>query len=101
MTTSPIMVILGIVLIIGGLLYPFLVLWQLNRRLSGKDAEIDRSLIVTLVLAGLAPLMAALAGLWLIFPQARGSLVFTGAMLASAVLLVATLIAGWYINRKK
>ena len=93
------LVIIDLVLIIFGLAYPFIVLWRLNRQLSGKEAVVNRQLVITLVLAGLVPLMAVLTGFWLMTPIARTSLVYMGALMATGLLLVGTLMAGWYINR--
>ena len=51
------------------------------------------------MLAGLVPLMSVLTGFWLMTPVARTSLVYMGALMATGLLLVGTLMAGWYINR--
>ncbi len=91
--------IFGLVLIVFGLAYPFIVLWRLNRQLSGAEPVVNRQLVITMVLAGLVPLMAVLTGFWLMTPRARSSLFFMGALLATGILLIATLMAGWYINR--
>lgn len=91
--------VIGLALVIFGLVYPFIVLWRLNRQLSGQEAIVSRQLVLTLVLAGLVPLMTVLAGFWLMTPRARSSLVFLGALLAAGFLLIATLLAGWYFNR--
>ena len=100
-TASPWMVALGLALILFGLIYPFIVLWRLNRQLSGSEAVINRQLAITLALAALVPLTTVLAGFWLIVPSARESLVFTAALFGSGLALVATLLAGWWINRKQ
>ena len=97
--SNTLLVVIGLVLIIFGLAYPFIVLWRLNRQLSGKEAVVNKQLIITLVLAGLVPMMAVLTGFWLMTPRARTSLVYMGALMATGLLLVATLMAGWYINR--
>lgn len=93
--------LIGLALVIFGLTYPFVVLWRLNRQLSGQEAIVTRQLALTLVLAGLVPLMAVLAGFWLMTPRARDSLVYMGALLATGVLLIAALLAGWYISRRQ
>jgi hypothetical protein len=100
-TASPFLVAVGLGLIVVGLVYPFVVLWRLNRQLSGSEAVLNRQLAVTLGLAALVPLTAVLAGFWLLVPAARASLVFTGALFGSGVALVATLLAGWWINRQR
>ncbi|MCB0200631.1 MAG: hypothetical protein KDI03_11245 [Anaerolineae bacterium] len=95
------LIVIGLTLIVFGLAYPFIVLWRLNRQLSGKEAVVNSQLVITLVLAGLVPLMAVLTGFWLMTPRARASLFYLGALLATGVLLICTLLAGWYINRKR
>ncbi|MEZ4768011.1 MAG: hypothetical protein R2844_06230 [Caldilineales bacterium] len=97
--SNTLFLVIGLVLIVFGLAYPFIVLWRLNRQLSGKEAVVNSQLVITLLLAGLVPLMAVLTGFWLMTPRARVSLVYMGALLATGILLVATLMAGWYINR--
>ena len=97
--SNALLVVTGLILIVFGLAYPFIVLWRLNRQLSGKEAAVNRQLIITLVLAGLVPMMAVLIGFWLMTPRARTSLVYMGALLATGIMLVITLLAGWYINR--
>lgn len=97
--SNALLVVIGLILIVFGLAYPFIVLWRLNRQLSGKEAAVNRQLIITLVLAGLVPMMAVLTGFWLMTPRARTSLVYMGALLATGIMLVITLLAGWYINR--
>ena len=97
--SNVVLVVIGLVLVVFGLAYPFIVLWRLNRQLSGKEAVVNRQLVITLVLAGLVPLMAVLTGFWLMTPIARTSLVYMGALMATGLLLVGTLMAGWYINR--
>ena len=97
--SNGVMIAIGLVLIVIGLAYPFIVLWRLNRQLSGDEVVVNSQLVITLVLAGLVPLMAVLTGFWLMTPRARTSLVYMGALLATGILLIATLMAGWYINR--
>lgn len=97
--SNALLVVFGLILIVFGLAYPFIVLWRLNRQLSGKEAAVSKQLIITLVLAGLVPMMAVLTGFWLMTPRARTSLVYMGALLATGILLVGALLAGWYINR--
>lgn len=98
---SAVLVIIGLALIVFGLAYPFIVLWRLNRQLSGKEAVVSSQLVITLILAGLVPMMAVLTGFWLMTPRARASLFYMGALLATGILLIGTLMAGWYINRGK
>jgi len=94
MNASPLLVILAILLILVGLTYPFFVLWRLNKQLSGQEAPVNHQLIVTIVLAALVPLTCVLAGFWLVAPQARGSLVYTGALLASVLMLLVAVVVG-------
>ena len=91
--SNVVLVVIGLVLVVFGLAYPFIVLWRLNRQLSGKEAVVNRQLVITLVLAGLVPLMAVLTGFWLMTPIARASLVYMGALMATGLLLVGTLLA--------
>lgn len=100
-TPSPFTLVLGLGLIIVGLAYPFVVLWRLNRQLSGAEAPANRQLAITLALTALVPLTTVLAGFWILVPAARASLLFTGALFGSGLALVATLLAGWWINRKQ
>jgi hypothetical protein len=101
MTSSPATLILGLGLIVIGLVYPFVVLWRLNRQLGGAEAPANRQLAVTLALTALVPLTAVLAGFWLLVPAARSSLLFTGALFGSGIGLVAVLLLGWWISREK
>lgn len=98
---TPLALILGLSLIVLGLVYPFFVLWRLNRQLSGKDVPANRQLAVTLALVALVPLTAVLAGFWMLVQPARNSLVFSGALFGSGIFLVAALLVGWWINRQK
>ena len=91
--------IAGLSLILIGLVYPFVVLWRLNRQLGGEEVTANRQLAVTLALAALVPLTAVLAGFWILVPAARSSLTFTAILFGSGIALVVTLLAGWYIHR--
>lgn len=99
MSASPLFLIVGIFFILVGLTYPFLVLWRLNRQLSGKEAPATRQLALTIALTALVPITAVLAGFWLIVPTARGSLFYASVLAGSALALVVTLLIGWRINR--
>ena len=98
-TGSPLMVALGLALILIGLIYPFVVLWRLNRQLSGSEAVVNRQLAITLALAALVPLTTVLAGFWLIVPAARNSVAFTAVLFGSGIALVITLLLAARINR--
>lgn len=100
-TSSPATLFLGLGLILVGLIYPFVVLWRLNRQLGGAEAPANRQLAITLALAALVPLTAVLAGFWLLVPAARASLVFAGALFGSGIGLVVVLLAGWWVNRSR
>jgi hypothetical protein len=91
--------VFGFALIIFGLSYPLLTLWQLNRQMNSGGLPARPQLIFVLTLSAVWPLTAVLAGFWLINAHARGSLAYNGALGASIVLLLITLIAGWWINR--
>jgi K+-transporting ATPase c subunit len=92
--------IFGFALILFGLSYPLLVLWQLNRQMSRGDLPPRPQLVITLVLSALWPLTAVLAGFWLLSEQAQSSLVYNGALAACIVMLLITLIANWRLNRR-
>ncbi len=96
---TPLALITGLSLILIGLVYPFVVLWRLNRQLSGEEVTANRQLAVTLALAALVPLTAVLAGFWILVPAARSSLTFTAILFGSGIALVVTLLAGWWIHR--
>jgi hypothetical protein len=98
---TPLALIAGLTLILIGLVYPFIVLWRLNRQLGGEEVTANRQLAVTLALAALVPLTAVLAGFWILVPAARSSLTFTAILFGSGIALVATLLAGWWINRER
>ena len=91
-TASPALLVAGIFLILLGLTYPLWTLWQLNRRLAGKEAPASRELAITLALTALIPLTTVLAGFWLIVPQARGSTLYTATLFGSGIALVVTLL---------
>ena len=100
-TVSPVLLIAGIFLILLGLTYPLWTLWQLNRRLAGKEAPASRELALTLALTALVPLTAVLAGFWLIVPQARGSVFYTATLFGSGIALVVALLLAWRRARKQ
>ncbi len=92
--------VFGLALIIFGLSYPLLTLWQLNRQMNRSGLPDPPQLLHALTLSAVWPLTAVLAGFWLINERARGSLAYNGALLAAIILLVITLVAGWWINRR-
>ncbi|MER2598888.1 MAG: hypothetical protein ABTQ73_05165 [Caldilineales bacterium] len=94
-SVSPVLLIAGIFLILLGLSYPLWTLWQLNRRLAGKEAPPSRELAFTLALTALIPLTTVLAGFWLIVAQARSSTAYTATLFGSGIALVATLLLAW------
>ena len=100
-TPTPLALFAGLSLILIGLVYPFVVLWRLNRQLGGEEVTANRQLAVTLALAALVPLTAVLAGFWILVPAARSSLAFTAILFGSGFALVVTLLAGWWINRRQ
>lgn len=89
----------GFALILFGLSYPLLVLWQLNRQMTREGLPPRRQLTVVLVLSALWPLTTVLAGFWLLNERAKQSLVYLGALVASAIMLLITLLISWRINR--
>lgn len=91
--------IFGFALILFGLSYPLLTLWQLNRQMSREGLPPRQQLVVALVLSALWPLTAVLAGFWLLNEQARQSLVYNGALAACIVMLVVALIVSLRRNR--
>lgn len=91
--------IFGFALILFGLSYPLLTLWQLNRQMSRGGLPPRPQLVITLVLSALWPLTAVLAGFWLLNEQAQQSLVYNGALAACIIMLLITLIANWRLNR--
>jgi len=96
---NPISLALGFGLILVGLIYPFVVLWQLNRQLSGRELPVTRELAATIALTALLPLTAVLAGFWVIVPRAQDSASYTALLIGSAVALVVVLIWNWRISR--
>lgn len=90
----------GLLLIGFGLAWPMLTLIRVNRRLS-KNGLSGGPLMVMLVLNGLLPLTAVLAGFYLLSPRARESLLFLGLLLASTLLLVASLLVQWTMSRSR
>lgn len=93
--------VFGFALIIFGLSFPLLTLWQLNRQMNSSGLPARPQLIFVLTLSAVWPLTAVLAGFWLINERARGSLVYNGALGAAIILLLITLIAGWRIGRQQ
>jgi hypothetical protein len=93
--------VFGFALIIFGLSYPLLTLWQLNRQMNRSGLPDRPQLIFVLTLSAVWPLTAVLAGFWLINERARESPFYNGALGASIVLLLITLIAGWWISRQQ
>ncbi len=91
--------VFGFALILFGLSYPLLTLWQLNRQMNREGLPPRPQLVVTLVLSALWPLTAVLAGFWLLNEQARQSLVYNGALAACIVMLIVTLIFSLRLNR--
>lgn len=83
--------VVGLLLIGFGLIYPMIALVRMSQQM-GKDQVSQGQLVATLVVTGLLPLTTVLAGFWLLSSRARGSPVFLGALIASAVLLLLALI---------
>ena len=98
--TGPLALIAGILLLGFGLIYPMASLLQLSRQLNKGPLQRNR-IVITLVLNAVLPLTSILAGFWLLSPRVQESLVFAGALGASALLLVITLVARWRIKRSQ
>lgn len=96
---NPLTTVFGLALILLGLTYPFVILWRLNRQLSGKEAPANRQLAITIAMTALVPLTAVLAGFWLLAPAARQSLLCTGVLFGSAMALVVVALIGYRVNR--
>ena len=97
---APPVLVAGLLLIGVGLVYPMVALVRMNQQL-GKGAPSRQVIAVTLAFHALLPLTAVLAGFYVLSTRAQHSPFFAGALLGSAVLLVITAVARWWLGRGK
>jgi len=93
-TAEPLVLIPGILLIGLGLIYPLIALIRLSQQMNREQLS-RRELLFAVALSALIPLTAVLAGFWIVSSRAQASAAFSAALIASALLLLAALIARW------
>ncbi|MEA3334802.1 MAG: hypothetical protein U9R25_02765 [Chloroflexota bacterium] len=97
-SSQPLALVAGVILIVVGLAYPMVALIRVNKML-GQEQVSRGKITATLLLTGVFPLTAVLAGFYLLSEQARQSAIFSGALIASALFTVAILIYRSRVDR--
>ena len=89
--SNPVTLVVGLLLIGFGLVFPMVTLLRMNRLLS-QEHMVGRYLVATLVIYALLPLSAVLTGFYVLSSRAQDSPLFLGALMGTLVLLVISVI---------
>jgi hypothetical protein len=89
--SNPATLVVGLLLIGFGLVFPMVTLLRMNRLLS-QEHMVGRYLVATLVIYALLPLSAVLTGFYVLSARAQDSPLFLGALMGTLVLLVISVL---------